>query len=54
MWGHVLVYSHVYGHVLLRLVKDHVIHHMSLSQDHVPASQDHVGEFLSSLSGIPS
>jgi len=39
-----LVYSHVCGHVLLRLVRDHVIRHMSLSQDHVPASQDHMGE----------
>jgi len=49
--GHVLVYSHVYGHVLLRLVRDHVIHHVSLSQGHVPDSQDHVGESSSSLSG---
>jgi len=51
MWGHVLVYSHVYSHVLLRLVRDHVIHHVLLSQGHVPASQDHVGDSSSSLSG---
>jgi len=51
VWGHVLVYSHVYGHVSLRLVRDHVIHHVSLSPGHVPASQDHMGESLFSLSG---
>ena len=29
--------------------KDHVIDHMTISQGHVPASQGHMGEFLSSL-----
>jgi len=47
----VIVFGHMTGHMVLMLVKDHVMSHMLPSQGHVPVSQCHVGESLSSLFG---
>ena len=55
MFGHMIMSGHVFGHVTSKVWRDHMICHVVdqviASQGHVPASQDHVGEFSSSLFG---
>ena len=55
MYGHVIVFGHVFGHVTRKVLGDHVIRHvighMMSSLDHVPVSQDHVGGSSSSQPG---
>jgi len=48
MFGHMIAFGHVFGHVTLKAQRDHVIHHM-IGQ--VIASQGHVEESSSLLSG---
>ena len=45
------MFGHVIGYVIQELVRDHVMSHVIPSQGHVPISQGHMGEFLSSLFG---
>ena len=55
MYGHVIVFGHVFGHVTWEALGDHVIchvmGHMMFSWDHVPVSQDHMEVSSSLLSG---
>jgi len=43
--------GHVIGHVVLKLVRDHVMRHVIGSQGHVPVSPGYVEESSSSLFG---
>ena len=46
VYGHVIVFDHMFGYVTWKVLGDHVIRHvmghMIFSWDHVPVSQDHV------------
>ena len=46
-----VVFGHMTGHVVLIWVRDHMMSQVLPSQGHVPVSQGHVGESLSSLFG---
>jgi len=50
-WGHMIMLGHVIGHMMLKLVRDHVMSHVIVFQGHMPLSQDPMGESSSSLSG---